>query len=41
MVGDYLTRWGLTPDGDPIVTRGSHFLPGLSAGMASRRRHAA
>jgi streptomycin 6-kinase len=24
---EHLTRWGLTPDGDPILTRNSHLLP--------------
>lgn len=27
MFGDYLARWALTPDGDPIVTRTSRLLP--------------
>jgi len=27
MFGDYLARWALTPDGDPIVTRNSCVLP--------------
>jgi streptomycin 6-kinase len=27
MFSDYLERWGLTPDGDPIVTPSSRLLP--------------
>ena len=27
MFGDYLKRWKLTPDGDPIITRSSRLLP--------------
>jgi streptomycin 6-kinase len=27
MFDDYLKRWGLTPDGEPIVTRASRLLP--------------
>jgi streptomycin 6-kinase len=27
MFADHLTRWALTPDGDPIVTRNSRLLP--------------
>jgi streptomycin 6-kinase len=27
MFVEYLTRWGLTPDGDPILTRNSRLLP--------------
>jgi streptomycin 6-kinase len=27
MFDDYLTRWNLTPDGEPITTRSSRLLP--------------
>lgn len=27
MFDKYLERWQLTPDGDPVITRGSKFLP--------------
>jgi streptomycin 6-kinase len=33
MFDDYLTRWGLTPDGTPIATRSSDLLPVRRAGM--------
>jgi streptomycin 6-kinase len=33
MFDDYLARWKLTPDGDPIVTRTSAILPVRSAGL--------
>jgi len=33
MFDDYLARWELTPDGDPIVTRTSAILPVRSAGL--------
>jgi streptomycin 6-kinase len=32
MVGDYLVRWNLTPDGKPLTTRTSILLPVLSDG---------
>jgi streptomycin 6-kinase len=32
MLTEYLVRWGLVPDGDPIVTRGSYLLPVRRAG---------
>ena len=32
---DYLVRWGLTPDGDPIVTRSSRLLPVRWRGTAA------
>jgi streptomycin 6-kinase len=27
MFDHYLARWGLTPDGEPIITRNSRLLP--------------
>ena len=33
MFDDYLARWELTPDGDPIMTRTSALLPVRSAGL--------
>jgi streptomycin 6-kinase len=33
MFDDYLARWKLTPDGDPIVTRTSAILPVRAAGL--------
>jgi streptomycin 6-kinase len=35
MFEDYLTRWELTPDGDPIVTQNSRLLPVRLHGMAA------
>jgi streptomycin 6-kinase len=35
MFGDYLARWALTPDGDPIVTRNSHLLPVRRQGVSA------
>jgi streptomycin 6-kinase len=32
-VDDYLARWGLTPDGEPIATRSSDLLPVRRAGV--------
>lgn len=33
MFEPYLTRWGLVPDGDPIITHTSHLLPALRGGV--------
>jgi streptomycin 6-kinase len=33
MFTEYLARWGLTPDGDPIVTHGSRLLPVRQGGV--------
>ncbi|MGF1610282.1 MAG: aminoglycoside phosphotransferase family protein [Kiloniellales bacterium] len=33
MFGDYLARWQLTPDGDPIITRNSRLLPVRQEGV--------
>jgi streptomycin 6-kinase len=33
MFGDYLERWGLTPDGEPIVTPTSRLLPVRAGGV--------
>jgi streptomycin 6-kinase len=33
MFGDYLERWELTPDGEPIITPTSRLLPARSAGV--------
>jgi hypothetical protein len=33
MFDEYLTHWGLTPEGDPIVTRNSRLLPVLRKGV--------
>jgi len=33
MFSDYLERWGLTPDGDPIVTHTSRLLPVRQGGV--------
>jgi streptomycin 6-kinase len=35
MFDDYLARWGLTPDGEPIATRNSDLLPVRRAGLAA------
>jgi streptomycin 6-kinase len=38
MFDAYLSRWGLTPDGDPILTRAAHLLPVRHQGQAAMLR---
>jgi streptomycin 6-kinase len=35
MFEKYLERWQLTPDGDPVITRGSRLLPVRAAGVSA------